>query len=91
MLEMFLRQPGFRYCVCGPFTKNRNRIHKLKERGVLQYIYETEIGKACFQQDMEYGNFKDLPKKTASEKILCNRAFNIAKKLKYNVYKEDSP
>ena len=91
MLEMFLRQPGFRYCVCGPFTKNRNRIHKLKERGVLQYIYETEIGKACFQQDMEYGNFKDLPKKTASEKILCNRAFNIAKKLKYNVYKEDLP
>ena len=40
---------------------------------------------------MEYGNFKDLPKKTASGKILCNRAFNIAKKFKYNVYKEDLP
>ena len=28
MLEMHLRQPGFTYSVCGPFTKNKERIKK---------------------------------------------------------------
>ena len=28
---------------------------------------------------MSYGNFKDLPGRTASDKILCDKAFNIAK------------
>ena len=25
------RQPGFTYCDCGPFTKNKKRTQKLKE------------------------------------------------------------
>ena len=28
--EMHLRQPGFTYSACGPFTKNKERIRKLK-------------------------------------------------------------
>ena len=31
MLEMHLRQPGFAYSACGPFTKNRERVQKFKE------------------------------------------------------------
>ena len=31
MLEMHLRQPGFKYSACGPFTKNKKRIQKMKE------------------------------------------------------------
>ena len=31
--EMHLRQPGFTYSACGPFTKNKERIQKFKERG----------------------------------------------------------
>ena len=31
--EMHLRQPGFTYSACGPFTKNRERIQKVKETG----------------------------------------------------------
>ena len=30
MLEMHLRQPGFTYSACGPFTKNKERIQKFK-------------------------------------------------------------
>ena len=28
MLEMHLRQPGFTYSVCGPFTKNKEKKKK---------------------------------------------------------------
>ena len=31
MPEMHLKQPGFTYSVCGPFTKNKDRIQKLKK------------------------------------------------------------
>ena len=30
MPEMHLRQPGFTYSACGPFTKNKQRIQKFK-------------------------------------------------------------
>ena len=33
---------------------------------------------------MVYGDFKDLPRRTASEKVLCNQTFNIAKNTKYD-------
>ena len=32
MPEMHLIQPGFTYSVCGPFTKNKERIQKLKKQ-----------------------------------------------------------
>ena len=35
---------------------------------------------------MTYGDFKDLPKRTASDKVLCDKAFNVAKNLKYRGY-----
>ena len=31
---------------------------------------------------MAYGDFKDLTRRTASDKILCGKAFNVAKNLK---------
>ena len=36
--EIHLRQPGFTYSVCGPFTKNKERIQKFKETGDSRYI-----------------------------------------------------
>ena len=39
MPEMYLRQPGFTYSACGPFTKNKERIKKIKEIGDSRYIY----------------------------------------------------
>ena len=35
---------------------------------------------------MAYGDFKDLTRRTASDKILHHKAFNIAKNLKYDGY-----
>ena len=35
---------------------------------------------------MTYGDSKDLPKRTASDKVLCYKAFNVAKNLKYRGY-----
>ena len=76
---MHLRQPGFTDSACGPFTKH-------KERGDSRYIYENELDKACFQHDMAYGDFKNLGRRTASDKKLCDKAFNIAKNPKYDGY-----
>ena len=30
MSELHLKQPGFTYSICGPFTKNRARIQKCR-------------------------------------------------------------
>ena len=35
---------------------------------------------------MAYGDFKDLLKRTASDKVLPDKAFNIAKSRKYDRY-----
>ena len=48
MSEMHFKQPGFTYSVCGPFTKNIDRIQKLKETGDSRYIYQNKLNKACF-------------------------------------------
>ena len=77
--KMHLRQPGFTYGACRPFTKNKERMEKFKETGDSRYIYKNELDKACFQHDIAYGDFKDLAKRTAAEKVLRDKKFNIAK------------
>ena len=67
--EMHLKQPGFTYSACRTFTKNKERIQKFKETGDSRYIHKNELDKACFQHDMAYGDFKDLAKRTASDKF----------------------
>ena len=86
MPEMHLRQPGFTYSACEPFTKNKERIQKFKETGDTSYIYKNELDKACFQHDMAYGDFKDLAKRTAADKVLKDKAFKIASDQKYDEY-----
>ena len=83
MPEMHWRQPGFSYSACAPFTKNRERIQKFKETGDTSYICINELDKACFQHDMAYG---DLKRRTFSDKVLSDKAFNIAKTPKYGGY-----
>ena len=39
MPEMHLKQPGLTYSVCGPFTKNKDRIQKLKKKQETQAIF----------------------------------------------------
>ena len=37
---MHLKQPGFTYSTCGPFTKNKDRIKEIKETGDPKNIYQ---------------------------------------------------
>ena len=86
MPEMHLRQPQFTCSACGPFTKHKQRIQKFKETGYTNDIYKNELDKACFPHDAAYSDSKDLTKRTVADKILRNRAFNIAKDSKYDGY-----
>ena len=86
MPEMHLRQPQFTYSVCGPITKHKQRIQKFKETVDTNYIYKNELDKACSAHDAAYSDSKDLTKKTVADRILKNRAFNIAKDKKYDGY-----
>ena len=55
MPELHLKQPGFNYNACGPFTRNKER---------------NELDEACFQYDIAYGKSKDLVKGAQSDKAL---------------------
>ena len=83
---MHLKQPGFTYSACRTFTKNKEKIRKLKETGDTSYIYKNELDQTCFQHDMAYGEFKDLARRTVSDKVLRDKAFNIVKCPKYDGY-----
>ena len=54
MPKMHLRQRGFTYSASGSFTKNKERIQKLKKEKKTEdarYIYQNKLDKACFQHD----------------------------------------
>ena len=86
MPEMHLRQLEFPYSTYEPFTKYKQRIQKFKETGDSQYIYQNKLNKVCFRHDMVYGDFKDLARRTALDKLLRDKAFNITKNRKYDGY-----
>ena len=80
MQEMHLRQDlhiGFTYRTCGRFTKNKERLKIFKETGDSRYM---------IWHDMAYGDFQDLPRRTAADKVLHDKGCNIAKNPKYYGY-----
>ena len=80
MCEIHLRQPGFTNSACRPFTESKEKIQKFKEMRDSQYIYQKKLDRGSFQYDMAYGDFKDLTRRTVSDKILRDKAFSFAKK-----------
>ena len=62
--ELHLKQPGFNYSACGPFTKHRDRIQKFRQTGYLKYLYRNKLDKAGFAHDTAYSDSKDLAKRT---------------------------
>ena len=86
MPEMHLRQPGFTYSACGPFTRNKQRIQKFMQTGDTNYIYRNKLDKACFQHDMAYGKYKDLERRTQSDKVFKEKTFEIANNPRYDRY-----
>ena len=59
--------------------ENRERIQNVKETGDSRLIHWKKLHKACLQLEIVHGGFKDLHRRTASDKVLCDKAFNIAK------------
>ena len=88
MPEVHLKQPGFTYSACDRFTKNKERIPKFMQTGDTNYIYKNDLEKACFQHDMAYGKYKDLTKRTQSDKVLRDKAFIIASNPNYDGYQK---
>ena len=86
LLEMHLKQPGFTYSVCGPFTKNKEIILKIRQTGNTNYIYKNDLDKACFQLDLTYVKYNYSAKRTVSDKVLRDKAFKIASNPKYSGY-----
>ena len=84
MAVVQLRQPGFMYKASGQFSKIEEWLQKFKATRNSRYIYQNEVLKASFQDDMAYGDFKDLLRRTTSDKVLHDKAFNIKKNSNYD-------
>ena len=65
--------PGFTYSAWRPFTKNKERIPKFKETRDSRHNYQNELDKVCFQHDMAFEDFQDLPRRTASDEIFHDK------------------
>ena len=48
MPEMHLRQPGFAYIACGPFTKKKERIKNSKKQKIQDVFIKTNWIKFVF-------------------------------------------
>ena len=86
MPEMHLRQPQFVYSACGPFTRHKERIKEFNCTGDMRYIYRNELDKACFQHNSAYADHKDLISRTKSDKVLRDKAYDIASNPEYDGY-----
>ena len=86
MPEMHLRQPQFVYSACKPYTRHKERIKKFKQTGDTRYIYRNELDKACFQYDSAYADHTDLINRTKSDKVLRDKAYDIASSPEYDGY-----
>ena len=75
MPEMHLRQPRFVYSACGSFSRHEERIKEFKRTGDTRYIY---------QHDSAYADHKDLINKTEADKVLRDKAYDIASNPKYD-------
>ena len=86
MPEMHLRQPQVVYSACGLFTRHKERIKEFNRTGDTRYIYRNELDKACFQHDSAYADHKDLINRTEADKVLRDKAYDIAINPEYNGY-----
>ena len=65
---------------------NTEKIQKFRETCNLRNLYRNKLDKACFVHDAEYSDNKDLAKRIISDKILKDRAYEIAKNCNYDGY-----
>ena len=66
--------------------KINKEFKNLWQTGDTNYIYKNELDKACFQHDMAY---KDLEKRTQSDKFLKDKALKLQTNQNMMDIKED--
>ena len=71
------------YSACGPFTRYKDRITRFNKVGDLDILYKNALDKACFAHDAAYSDFKDINTRTAADKILRDKTYEIAQDPKY--------
>ena len=86
MPKLHSKQPGFTHSACGPLTKHREGMQKVREIGTLKHVYRNELDKGFFAHGAAYSDSKDVVKRTISCKILNDRAYGIVGRFKYDVY-----
>ena len=59
-----------------------NILKESRETGNLKHLCRNELDKAFFAHNAAYFKSKDLPKRTTLEKILNDRAYEIARNRK---------
>ena len=84
MPEMQLRQPEFTYSAWRPFTKSKERIQKLKETEIHDIFIKMNQRKLAFSMTWFKKFLRIYLKRAASDKILRDKAFNIAKNPEYD-------
>ena len=66
--------------------KIKKELKNLKKQEIQAIFTKINLIKACFQHDVAYGDFKDLARRTPSDKIFRDKTFNIAKNPRYDGY-----
>ena len=66
------KKPGFIESAWGLSTEKLERIQNVKETGDSRYTYLNTLVEACFQDDMAYRDWKDLARRTDSDKTWIN-------------------
>ena len=56
--EMHLKQPGFTYIACGPFTKKKERIQKFKEAADTAIFTKINLIRLIFNMIWHMGILK---------------------------------
>ena len=62
------------------------KTQKFMRTGNTNVIYKNDLDKACFQHDMAYGKYKDLTKRTESDRVVRDKAFKFANNPKHIGY-----
>ena len=86
MPEMHLRQPGLTYSVFGTFTKNKE-LKNLKKQEIQDIVIKTNQIKLVLNMIWLMEVLKiQTEQLAAADKVLRDKASNIAKNLKYDGY-----
>ena len=64
----------------------KKELKSLNKQVDTRFIYRNDLDKACFQHDSAYADHKDLINRTKSDKVLRDKAYNIASNPEYDGY-----